>query len=145
MAGLNVDADPEPKRPAGIGRYRAILLVTAWAAVGAVAAQSQTEMTQRSASRAMKTQAELSRVLVTYRKRLNADQRTLFDKSQSRWEQYRDSACKFEASGVEGGSAEPMVFAECVAARTSERLRYMRRLSDCQEGDLSCPAWKPER
>lgn len=123
--------------------YRATVFVIAWAASGIIAAQSQTEMTRQSVVRVTEADAELSKAVAAYRKRLNSDQRTLFDNSQTQWEQYRDSVCRFEASGVSGGSAEPMVIGECKAARTIERLRYIRRLSNCQEGDLSCPAWKP--
>jgi uncharacterized protein YecT (DUF1311 family) len=55
---------------------------------------------------------------------------------------YRDAACQFEASGVAGGSAQSMVHSECMVTQTNERLKYMRLLSNCKEGDLSCPAWK---
>jgi uncharacterized protein YecT (DUF1311 family) len=123
--------------------YRAFLFAVASVVSWTVVAQSQVEMTRKSAAHATRVERELSRAIDAYRKRLSSDQRAMFDESQRQWRQYRDSLCKFEASGVSGGSAEPMVIGECVAARTAERLQYIRRLSNCEEGDLSCPAWKP--
>jgi len=107
------------------------------------AAQSQSDLNRKAGSRLSQTTEELAKVVTSYRQRLNTEQRALFDRSHEQWEKYRDAACQFEASGTKGGTAQPMVRSECLATQSSERLRYMRRLSNCKEGDLSCPAWKP--
>lgn len=58
--------------------------------------------------------------------------------AQRAWLLYRDRSCDLEASGTEGGSAQPMVRAGCLAALTEERTRRLKGYLSCQEGDLSC-------
>ena len=71
--------------------------------------------------------------------RLSPASRTLLRTAQRTWISFRDQQCRFEASGVQGGSAYPMVHSTCIARLTTERTRQLRALSQCQEGDLSCP------
>lgn len=54
---------------------------------------------------------------------------------------FKDLACQFESSGVEGGLAYSMVMASCLAEKTRQRNKEIETLNNCQEGDLSCPAW----
>jgi hypothetical protein len=42
------------------------------------------------------------------------------------------------------GSARPMIQAACLEVLSRERLRAIERLSQCEEGDLSCPASRKE-
>ena len=65
-------------------------------------------------------------------------QRTLLRSAQTAWLQYRTAACDFEASGVRGGSAEPMVRMQCQSRMTRTRTAELRRHLACPEGDLSC-------
>lgn len=58
--------------------------------------------------------------------------------AQRAWLLYRDRSCDLEASGAEGGSAQPMVRAGCLAALTGDRTRRLNGYLSCQEGDLSC-------
>lgn len=104
------------------------------------AAQTQPEMNREANARLSAASAKLSGALNAYRQRLAPDQRAVFDLSHGQWEKYRDSACRFEASGVAGGSAYAMIYADCLANFTNNRLAYVLRLSKCEEGDLSCPA-----
>jgi uncharacterized protein YecT (DUF1311 family) len=63
------------------------------------------------------------------------------ERAQRAWLAWRAAACDFEASGVAGGSAAPMVRARCATRLTEERTAALRRLlEDCPEGDLACPA-----
>jgi uncharacterized protein YecT (DUF1311 family) len=118
-------------------------LAAACLAATVAGAQTQSDMNRQAGSRAGQAAARLAKSVAAYRERLDAEQKALFDASQAQWEKYRDAACRFEASGVEGGSAQPMVLAGCLAAQTQERLKYMSGLANCKEGDLSCPAPKP--
>lgn len=65
-------------------------------------------------------------------------QRKLLRQVQTEWIQYRVKACEFEKSGIEGGSAAPMINWQCQARMTRERTAELQRFLDCQEGDLSC-------
>jgi uncharacterized protein YecT (DUF1311 family) len=111
--------------------------------LGAAAdAQTQLDM-NRDADRTLRdTEAKLSVAVTTYRKRLNSSQRAAFDESQRRWVAYRQAACEFQAGGVGGGSAYPMVLAACLTDYANERLVIITELMNCVEGDLSCPAFK---
>mgnify|MGYP006180878421 CR=1 FL=1 len=69
---------------------------------------------------------------------VDSAQRTLLRTAQTAWLQYRTAACDFEASGVRGGSAEPMVRMQCQSRMTRTRTAELRRHLACPEGDLSC-------
>lgn len=59
--------------------------------------------------------------------------------SERAWIKFRDAECAFEASGVEGGSIQPMIEAECRASLTMQRQTRLAAFLTCAEGDLSCP------
>jgi uncharacterized protein YecT (DUF1311 family) len=125
-------------------RILAGLVATLLAALAA--AQTRVDMDREAGRRLADAAVELSRAIDVYRRRLDARQRDLFDRSQEQWMKHRDAACDFEASGVSGGSAHAVVHADCLTTHTRERLGALRRLSTCAEGDLSCPAFlrKPD-
>ncbi len=82
----------------------------------------------------------LNQDYATYLKRLSPIQRKQFRQAQNAWIKFRDTSCAFQASGVEKGSAHPMVHRQCLASMTEERVKQIKALASCQEGDLSCPA-----
>ena len=59
--------------------------------------------------------------------------------AQKAWIAFRDAECQFQSSGVDGGSAAPMVALGCQATLTSNRTEQLKAYLNCQEGDLSCP------
>ncbi|KGM33283.1 lysozyme inhibitor LprI family protein [Inquilinus limosus] len=59
--------------------------------------------------------------------------------AQRAWIAYRDAECDFMSSGVEGGSARPMIVAQCLEQLTTRRADDLKALLNCEEGDLSCP------
>lgn len=65
-------------------------------------------------------------------------QRKLLRQVQTEWIRYRVKACEFEKSGIEGGSAAPMINWQCQARMTRERTAELQRFLNCKEGDLSC-------
>src|SRR5215470_9719154 len=80
----------------------------------ALHAQTQFDMS-RDAQRALHdVEAKLNAAVATYRMRLNSSQLAAFDESQRLWGAYRKAACEFQASGVAGGSAYPLVLALCL-------------------------------
>lgn len=50
----------------------------------------------------------------------------------------------FRASNTEGGSAYPMVVADCLTSAAEAHLTELQTLAGCEEGDLACPAPKLE-
>ncbi|WP_018609600.1 lysozyme inhibitor LprI family protein [Uliginosibacterium gangwonense] len=74
-----------------------------------------------------------------YRARLSAKQKEQLKTVQLAWIKYRDLACDYDSSGVEGGSVRPMIYAQCITRRTHQRLEEIKALADCKDGDLSCP------
>ena len=68
-----------------------------------------------------------------------ARQQASLRKTQQVWLAYRTAACNLESSGLEGGSARPMVNLQCVIRMTKVRTAELVKLATCPEGDLSCP------
>lgn len=117
-----------------------LLSASAWADCGAPATQS--EMTQCAGQAYSAADKKLNLAYNEYRARLSAEQKKKLAQAQLAWVKYRDLSCAFESSGAEGGSAYPMVRSGCLAAKTESRLKEIKGLQDCQEGDMSCPAPK---
>lgn len=124
-------------------RHAGIVLLLALSGTVAVA-QTQVQMNESAANSLKAVIEELDQAISDYRRRLPKDQLALFEKSQQAWVQYRHAACTFQSSGVNGGSARPMIEAACLEVLSRERLRDIKRLSQCGEGDLSCPAWRKD-
>lgn len=102
-------------------------------------AQSQATMNATAARDAKAADAALNAQYATLVRRSSSASRILLRAAQRSWIGFRDNECKYEASAVQGGSAYPMVYSGCLRRLTDERTRQLRRLSQCSEGDLSCP------
>ena len=124
------------------GLFVVVLFCIAIVWGGGAFAQTQGQMNEQAGRYLSVANHDLATAIQAYRERLRGAQRDTFDKSQIAWESYRRAACDFESSGVSGGSARPMVMAACFESIARDRLKYIEALSTCQEGDLSCPAWK---
>lgn len=81
----------------------------------------------------------LNQTYQTLRKRLSEQSRSKLKDAQRAWISFRDAECTFIASGVEGGSAQPMVHSSCLTNLTRERTEALAKQMDCPEGDLACP------
>jgi uncharacterized protein YecT (DUF1311 family) len=103
---------------------------------------TQSEMNQCAAADYANVDRELNRIYGDYRSRLSEDQQRQLRESQRAWIRFRDSSCAYESSGVKGGSVYPLILNSCLANMTRTRIRQLAELANCQEGDLSCPAWK---
>lgn len=69
----------------------------------------------------------------------DADKTKLWVTGQKAWLAFRDAECKFSSSGVEGGSAYPMILTICLDSLTQNRIEDFTAYLACEEGDLSCP------
>jgi len=116
-----------------------VALGLALAGASVASAQSQATMNANAAQDMQRADRALNAQYTATMARLSTPSRTLLRTAQRTWISFRDQECRFEASGVQGGSAYPMVHSACVARLTTERTRQLRTLSQCQEGDLSCP------
>lgn len=110
-------------------------------AASCAAANTQMEMNDCAAAdlRAADTRLNTTYNEVTARLRGLDQSRRLLVASENAWIQFRDAECEFATNQSNGGSAHPMVLAECKAAVTKDRIKQLRGYLDCQEGDLSCP------
>lgn len=61
-------------------------------------------------------------------------------KAQRAWLAFRNAECTLEAAGEAGGTAQPMVFNQCLSRLTQLRTEQLQKRLDCQEGDLTCIA-----
>lgn len=117
-----------------------LLSASAWADCNAPATQS--EMTQCAGQAYSVADKKLNLAYNEYRSRLSADQKKQLTQAQLAWVKFRDLSCAFQSSSAEGGGAYPMVRSGCLAAKTEDRLKEIKALQDCQEGDMSCPTLK---
>lgn len=81
----------------------------------------------------------LNQLYGEYRKGLDDGQKQQLKQAQLAWIKFRDLACAFELSNLEGGSAYPMQLNACLAQKTAARIKELEQLATCEEGDLSCP------
>ena len=102
-------------------------------------AQTQTDMNHCAASDLDRETKKINKAYSDYRAKLNPAQKQQLKDVQLARIKFKDLACQFEASGVEGGSAQAMVLANCLADKTRQRSKEIEALGSCQEGDLSCP------
>ncbi|EJN07613.1 lysozyme inhibitor LprI family protein [Herbaspirillum sp. YR522] len=120
----------------------ALWLMSFSAAADDCAGATTQGMLNQCASRQFAQQdAALNRTYGQYRKKLNDRQKKQLTDAQQAWIVFRDKACAFEASATEGGSAYSMVLANCKAAKTAVRVKELKALDRCKEGDLECPAF----
>lgn len=87
-----------------------------------------------------KAEKQLNGLYNVYKKRLSPEQLKQLKQAQLAWLKFREATCIFESSGVEGGSAHAMVYADCLEAVTLDRIKSLKAWSACTEEDLSCPA-----
>ena len=81
----------------------------------------------------------LNKTYAKYRSGLDESQKRQLKEVQLAWIRFRDLSCRFESSGVEGGSIHGFILNTCLTGMTRDRTRRLQALLDCKEGDLSCP------
>jgi len=113
----------------------------AHAAVDCANASDQATMNQCAGQEFKSTDKELNVVYqqITGRLKDNPDRKKLLVGAQRAWIGFRDTECKFSASGVEGGSVYPLIYSNCLTVVTKARIEALKQYLECQEGDMSCP------
>lgn len=113
----------------------------AHAAVDCANASDQATMNQCAGQEFKSTDKELNVLYqqITGRLKDNPDRKKLLVGAQRAWIGFRDTECKFSASGVEGGSVYPLIYSNCLTAVTKARIEALKQYLTCQEGDMSCP------
>lgn len=124
-----------------MNRVRMIALVALASGItaSAVLAQSQTALNATAAQNLQRADRALNAQYTVTAGQLSTPSRTLLRDAQRAWITFRDQQCRYESSAVRGGSAFAMVQSDCLARLTVERTGDLRRMAQCQEGDLSCP------
>lgn len=102
-------------------------------------AMDQASMSQCAGAEYAAQDKRLNQVYGEYRKGLQDGQKQQLKAAQLAWIKFRDLACAFELSNLEGGSAYPMQLNACLAQKTATRIKELEQLAACEEGDLSCP------
>lgn len=120
-----------------------LILALSTVAITAQAADCQSAVTQAdmnacAARDLAEADAELNKLYVDYRARLNHARQNQIRDVQLAWIKYRDLSCRFQSSAAAGGSAANYVLSSCRAEKTRTRVQELKALSTCQEGDVSC-------
>jgi uncharacterized protein YecT (DUF1311 family) len=115
------------------------MLAACCALAGAHAgAQSQAALEKTALYELARASLDLQQIVEELRRRMPAAQRQVFDQSQRYWKKYRDSSCRFRASGADAG-VRALQETTCRTEMTHEQLAALRRLAECQRGDADCP------
>ncbi|WP_313109311.1 lysozyme inhibitor LprI family protein [Atlantibacter sp.] len=117
----------------------ALLMSSAALAQDCEKAQTQLELNECAASEYKKADSELNAAYKKVFTLASKQQHGILKNAQNAWIKLRDADCDFIASGVEGGSIQPMIYSQCLTDKTRERTAYLESLLQCGEGDLSCP------
>ncbi|WP_179641026.1 lysozyme inhibitor LprI family protein [Sphingomonas guangdongensis] len=117
----------------------ALIVTLASAAPAPLAAQTQMALNTDAARKAKAADRDLNQTYTALMTKASPAAKQLLRASQRHWIAFRDAECRFVASGVSGGSVQPMVVAGCMERLTNDRLRQLRQLNRCEEGDLACP------
>ncbi|SAI58859.1 Uncharacterized protein conserved in bacteria [Bordetella ansorpii] len=104
-------------------------------------ATTQAEMNQCSQEAYKATDAELNTAYDKLMGRLKKDPARAENlrRAQRAWIGFRDAECAFVSAGTTGGTAQPLVTAQCLEQQTRRRVETLESYMQCEEGDLSCP------
>ena len=105
---------------------------------GQALAQTQNALNAQAGKSSSKADAALNAAYKQLMARYTPDEQAALKASETAWIKYRDADCRFESMGVDGGSAQPMIYSGCVEDLTNERVKHLKYQISCQEGDLSC-------
>lgn len=101
--------------------------------------QTQTDMNICAGKDLDRETKKINQTYNAVRAKLDAKQQQDLKQVQLAWIAFKDLDCKFQASGVEGGSIYSLIVAGCLKDKTIQRNKELDSLLHCQEGDMSCP------
>ncbi|MBJ3815956.1 DUF1311 domain-containing protein [Shimwellia pseudoproteus] len=116
-----------------------LLLPGAALAANCDQAATQTEMNTCSAEQYQQADRQLNATWQNVSALADDNQKALLKKAQNAWIALRNADCALLASGTEGGSVQPMIRNQCMTDKTRDREAFLASLTQCDEGDLSCP------
>lgn len=102
-------------------------------------ATTQTDLNVCAAAEYQQADAAMNASYKKVMDRASDAQRELLKTAQNAWLKVRDADCAFVSSGANGGSVQPMIESQCLADKTRERTAFLESLTQCEEGDVSCP------
>ncbi len=104
-------------------------------------APDQTSMNKCINDQLTKADAQLNTYFKAIEQRLVDDEevKRLLITAQRAWLKFRDAECSFSTSATTGGTIQPMLFAACKTALTTDRNKQLESYLNCPEGDLTCP------
>ena len=113
----------------------------AYASAACQNATTQLQLNECAAASYAKSDKDLNKVYRDILARLKgpSETKTDFIAAQRAWLKYRDAQCRFEISGLEGGSVQPMIYSQCLDTLTQSRTKYLSQFLDCRDGTLNCP------
>ena len=87
---------------------------------------TQTELNICSAKEYKDADKVLNQTYNSYLSKLNAKEKKQFKAVQLNWIKYKESDCKYLASGYEGGSIQPLVINSCLTDKTKIRTEELK-------------------
>ncbi|WP_445713582.1 lysozyme inhibitor LprI family protein [Flavobacterium sp.] len=88
--------------------------------------QTNAEMKEQSSNRLAKFDKELNIVYQKIMKNTSGIKKENIRKAQIAWLKYRDLHCECESKEHEGGSLESLIYIECLATMTKERVKELK-------------------
>lgn len=88
--------------------------------------QTNAEMKEQSSNRLTKFDKELNIVYQKIMKNSSGIKKENIRKAQIAWLKYRDLHCECESKEHEGGSLESLIYIECLATMTKERVKQLK-------------------
>lgn len=89
--------------------------------------QTNYEMKEQSSLRLKKYDKELNIVYQKIMKSSSGKRKENIKKAQIAWLKFRDLNCECESKEHEGGSLESLIYIECLAVMTEERVKELKR------------------
>lgn len=108
-------------------------------AKNALAADCESPVNQMEINRCASSELDaetsaMNSVFGKYRDMLDVSEKQRLDEVGVAWAKYKDMACNFEASAVQGGSMQPYVLAQCLVGYTKIRRKQLEALLRCDSG-----------
>ncbi|MDR3352067.1 MAG: lysozyme inhibitor LprI family protein [Zoogloeaceae bacterium] len=103
-------------------------------------AQTQLEMNECAVKEYEEVDKDLNAIYASFRTSLDSEHKNALKEAQNAWIKFRDLSCALETLGSIGGSIYQMELNICLAEKTRARINEIKKLSGCEEGDISCPS-----
>jgi uncharacterized protein YecT (DUF1311 family) len=104
-------------------------------------AESQAQFTRCASEDARWSRERLERLLTQLHRSLDPRAIPELDRAQAAWQAYSRAHCGWGGAAFKGGSMQPMIISDCMAALTEQRIATLKDyLCGWPPGDPECPA-----